>query len=133
MGESGALLSGGQKQRLTIARAFIRDPRILILDEATSSLDAENERLIQEALDALMKNRTTFIIAHRLSTIVNADQILVLHKGTIVERGTHEELMRSGKVYKRLYRRQFELTRLHEELLFSGEGEKSGQAMGERP
>jgi ABC-type multidrug transport system fused ATPase/permease subunit len=128
VGENGALLSGGQKQRLTIARAFIRDPRILILDEATSSLDAENERLIQDALDALMRNRTTLIIAHRLSTIVNADQILVLHQGTIVERGTHAELMRAGKVYKRLYRHQFELARLHEELLFNGEGGTAGRA-----
>ncbi len=118
VGEGGALLSGGQKQRITIARAFIRNPRILILDEATSSLDTENEKLIQDALEVLMKNRTTFIIAHRLSTIIDADSILVLHKGTIVERGTHAELLKHGKVYKKLYKHQFEFGKLSEELLF---------------
>jgi ABC-type multidrug transport system fused ATPase/permease subunit len=118
VGEGGILLSGGQKQRITVARAFIRNPRILILDEATSSLDAENEKLIQDALEVLMRNRTTFIIAHRLSTIRDADSILVLHDGTIVERGSHSELLRTGKVYRRLYRHQFELAKLHDELLF---------------
>jgi subfamily B ATP-binding cassette protein MsbA len=108
IGERGTLLSGGQKQRITIARAFIKDPDILILDEATSALDAENERLIQDALERLMKRRTTIIIAHRLSTIVHADQILVLHKGTITERGTHDELVRQSKVYRKLYRHQFD-------------------------
>jgi ATP-binding cassette, subfamily B, putative efflux pump len=118
VGESGTLLSGGQKQRITIARAYVRNPKILILDEATSSLDSENERLIQDALEVLMKNRTTFIIAHRLSTIINADSILVLHGGTIVERGTHAELMRTGKIYKRLYKHQFEFSNIHRDMLF---------------
>lgn len=110
VGERGAFLSGGQKQRLTIARAFLKDPRILILDEATSALDAESERLVQEALDRLMACRTTLTIAHRLSSVINADRILVLHHGTIVESGTHAELMREGRIYRRLYERQFEMT-----------------------
>lgn len=107
VGERGALLSGGQKQRLTIARAFLKSPRILILDEATSSLDTESEQLVQEALDRLMVQRTTIIIAHRLSTVVNADRILVLHHGTIVETGTHAELLNAGTIYHQLYSRQF--------------------------
>ncbi|MCX7656230.1 MAG: ABC transporter ATP-binding protein/permease [Treponemataceae bacterium] len=107
VGERGLLLSGGQKQRLTIARAFLKDPVILILDEATSALDSESEALIQESLQRLMKNRTTFIIAHRLSTIKNADLILVLDQGGIVEQGTHEELLEQGTVYRNLYARQF--------------------------
>jgi subfamily B ATP-binding cassette protein MsbA len=107
VGERGALLSGGQKQRITIARAFLRDPKILILDEATSSLDTESEHLIQEALDRLMVNRTTIIIAHRLSTVVNADRILVLHNGSIVEAGSHDDLIRESTIYRSLYSRQF--------------------------
>ncbi len=107
VGERGARLSGGQRQRITIARAILSNPRILILDEATSDLDSESERLIQDALDKLMKNRTTFIIAHRLSTVINADVILVIADGEIVERGTHEELRSAGGTYERLCQVQF--------------------------
>jgi ABC-type multidrug transport system fused ATPase/permease subunit len=112
VGERGAFLSGGQKQRLTIARAFLKDPKILILDEATSSLDVESEQLIQEALNRLMENRTTFIIAHRLSTIIDADRILVLHQGTICESGSHQQLIRAGGIYQTLYSKQFALARV---------------------
>lgn len=106
IGERGAKLSGGQKQRLAIARAILKDPRVLILDEATSALDTESERLVQEALDKLMLGRTSFVIAHRLSTVVRANLILVMEKGKIVERGTHEELIAKGKTYCRLHQMQ---------------------------
>jgi subfamily B ATP-binding cassette protein MsbA len=106
VGERGVKLSGGQRQRVSIARAILADPRILILDEATSSLDSESEALIQEGLKYLMKGRTTFVIAHRLSTIRRADQILVVEAGRIVERGTHESLYALGGRYWDLYTRQ---------------------------
>lgn len=107
VGERGTRLSGGQRQRIAIARAILRNPRILILDEATSDLDSESEALIQDALDKLMKNRTTFIIAHRLSTVMNADEIVVLDHGRIVERGTHAELATAGGLYEKLCEVQF--------------------------
>ena len=107
VGERGVRLSGGQKQRVAIARALLKDPRILVLDEATSALDAESEHLVQEALDHLMKGRTTLIIAHRLSTVRDADRVVVLDRGQIVEQGTHDELLHRDGLYRRLVERQF--------------------------
>ncbi len=107
VGERGIKLSGGQRQRIAIARAILADPRILILDEATSSLDSESEALIQDGLRRLREGRTTFVIAHRLSTIRSADQILVLEGGEIVEHGTHAQLMVLGGRYRELHDRQY--------------------------
>jgi len=111
LGERGLRLSGGQKQRLAIARALLKDPKILILDEATSALDAESEAVVTEALDNLMKNRTTFIIAHRLATVVRADMILVMEDGHIAEHGTHEQLLQKGGLYRELYEKQLKAMR----------------------
>jgi ATP-binding cassette subfamily B protein len=108
VGERGITLSGGQRQRVAIARAILRDAPILLLDEATSALDAENETLVQKALEGLMENRTTIVIAHRLATVLRADRILVMDKGQIVEEGTHAELVAKGGLYARLARLQFE-------------------------
>jgi subfamily B ATP-binding cassette protein MsbA len=122
VGERGVKLSGGQRQRISIARAILADPRILILDEATSSLDSESEAMIQHGLSYLMQGRTTFVIAHRLSTIRRADQILVVEKGRIVERGTHDSLYQLQNRYYDLYTRQYGLeTNL---FLAPGEGDK---------
>jgi ABC-type multidrug transport system fused ATPase/permease subunit len=127
VGERGVKLSGGQRQRVSIARAILADPRILILDEATSSLDSESEALIQEGLSYLMKGRTTFVIAHRLSTIRRADQILVVEAGRIIERGTHESLYAAGGRYFELYTKQHGV----ESNLFLAPGEGSAQDVGE--
>ena len=107
IGDRGSKLSGGERQRITIARAVVKNPPILILDEATSSLDTESERLVQDAINNMMQNRTSIVIAHRLSTIRHADEIIVLQKGEIVERGNHEELMKKQGYYYRLVQMQY--------------------------
>ena len=106
IGDRGCRLSGGQRQRVSIARAILKNPPVLILDEATSALDSESEKLVQQALERLMKGRTTLVIAHRLSTIRNADLICVMHEGRIVERGTHEQLLSMGGYYSHLVEMQ---------------------------
>jgi ABC-type multidrug transport system fused ATPase/permease subunit len=108
VGERGVKLSGGQRQRIAIARALLADPKILILDEATSSLDSESEKMIQDGLNTLRKGRTTFVIAHRLSTIRSADKILVIEDGQIFESGTHDELLAMSGRYKQLYDKQYQ-------------------------
>mgnify|MGYP001411297906 CR=1 FL=1 len=107
VGERGYRLSGGEKQRIALARVILKNPRILVLDEATSSLDSESESLIQDALKRVMAGRTSIVIAHRLSTILAADLILVMDRGKIVERGTHDELLATGGLYSQLYETQF--------------------------
>jgi ATP-binding cassette, subfamily B, bacterial MsbA len=107
IGELGARLSGGEKQRLCVARALLKDAPVLILDEATSSLDSESEALVQKALENLMRGRTTFVIAHRLSTILNADKIIMIVNGEIVEQGSHEKLLDLKQEYFKLYNMQY--------------------------
>ena len=108
IGENGVRLSGGEKQRLSIARAILKKSPIILLDEATSSLDAETESKIQKAINFLTKGRTTIVIAHRLSTILNSDKIYVIDKGTVVGEGKHDELLQSSEIYKNFYKKQIQ-------------------------
>jgi ATP-binding cassette, subfamily B, bacterial len=109
LGERGVRLSGGQRQRISIARAILKNPPLLLLDEATSALDAESERMVQAALEAAMKDRTTLVIAHRLATVQRADRIVVMEAGEIVDTGTHQELVARGGLYARLAAMQFDV------------------------
>ncbi|MGA0986517.1 MAG: ATP-binding cassette domain-containing protein, partial [Candidatus Nanopelagicales bacterium] len=106
VGDRGYRLSGGEKQRLAAARVFLKAPRLVILDEATSHLDAENESLLQAALATALENRTALVVAHRLSTVINADKIVVLDQGRIIQQGTHEDLLRQGGIYRELFETQ---------------------------
>ena len=128
VGERGVSLSGGQKQRVAIARALLMNPRILILDEFTSAVDAATERLIRAALEELMRGRTTFVIAHRLSTVRAADMILVLQNGRLVDTGTHEELLDSSEIYRQIHASQLaepeEVVHLRDRVFDAGEFEK---------
>lgn len=134
VGERGMTLSGGQRQRVAIARALLMDPRILILDDSTSSVDTETEYLIQQALQTLMKGRTTFVIAQRLQTVLNANQILVLDRGRVAERGTHEGLLARGGLYKEIYDLQLkDQARLRRELLALGGAEQREKALWRKP
>jgi len=123
VGERGLKLSGGEKQRVAIARTILKAPPILVLDEATSALDSHTEREIQDALDRVSRNRTTLVIAHRLSTIIAADEIIVLDKGVIVERGTHQRLLADGGLYASMWNRQREAEAARERLALVGEAE----------
>jgi len=123
VGERGLKLSGGEKQRVAIARTILKAPPILVLDEATSALDSHTEREIQDALDRVSRNRTTLVIAHRLSTIIAADEIIVLDKGVIIERGTHQRLLADGGLYASMWNRQREAEAAREKLALVGEGE----------
>jgi ATP-binding cassette subfamily B protein len=129
VGERGVTLSGGQKQRIAIARAVICDPRILILDDSTSSVDTETEHIIQEALATIMNDRTTFVIAQRLLTLKKADQILVLDKGKVVERGRHEQLLEENGLYRQIYdlqlRDQEEFVEAQKSMAVAGNGKTS--------
>jgi ATP-binding cassette subfamily B protein len=122
VGEGGLLLSTGQKQLVSLARAILADPAILVLDEATSSVDTETERLVQDAIEAVLAGRTSFVVAHRLSTIIEADLIIVMKNGKVAEKGRHEELMAAGGYYRRLYSAQF--AKEEERSLFGGDGEE---------
>jgi ATP-binding cassette subfamily B protein len=133
VGERGVKLSGGERQRVAIARALLKNPRILILDEATSALDSSSERLIQDALEPLMRGRTTLAIAHRLSTILAADRILVLDEGRLVESGTHAELLALGGLYAQLYREQFERQETAADGELVSEGDDGGGAWDRSP